>query len=181
MSEVDHPVAREADGGGATFGRQPPGVAAAARPLAALAGCHFGRSGAVGRLLAVDDNAASAELVARVAAKCGYEARSLSNPDKLRKLLHDWKPTVLTLDLCMPESDGIGLLAMLQEEGFDGTLVIVSGQDGMLRRAAAMIADGRGLQVAGDLQKPVALDALRDLLVRLLPEASPHAPVANAS
>lgn len=181
MPGVDHPVPLETNGGGASFGRELQGIEAATRPTAALAGCHFGRSGALGRLLAVDDNAASAELVARVAAKCGYEARSLSNPDKLRKLLHDWKPTVLTLDLCMPESDGIGLLAMLQEEGFDGTLVIVSGQDGMLRRAAAMIADGRGLQVAGDLQKPVALDALRDLLVRLLPEARLPAPTANAS
>ena len=95
---------------------------------------------AKGRLLAVDDNSDSAELVARVAAKCGYEAQTISDPRALRRTVDEWKPEVLTLDLCMPEADGIGLLSMLEESGFGGQLVIISGQEGWLRKAAGRLA-----------------------------------------
>jgi DNA-binding NtrC family response regulator len=123
----------------------------------------------MGRLLAVDDNVESAELVARVAMRCGHDARWLSNPNALKKALREWAPDVLTLDLCMPDADGIGLLSMLQEIGYDGQIVIISGQDAWTRQTAARIAEGRGLMVADDVEKPVDLGALQRLLSRLMP------------
>jgi DNA-binding response OmpR family regulator len=116
------------------------------------------------RLLAVDDNADSAELIARVAAKSGYDVRSLTDPRSLRAILEDWKPEIITLDLCMPEGDGIGTFATLQESGFQGELVIISGQDDWLRKTASRLASARGLKVAADLSKPVDLSVLRALL-----------------
>ncbi len=123
--------------------------------------------GAKGRLLAVDDSADSADLVARVAAKCGFEAQATSDPTLVRALVMSWKPEVLTLDLCMPEADGIDLLSVLEETGFSGLLVIISGQDGWFRKAASRLAETRGLKVVDDLQKPVDIAALRQLLNRL--------------
>lgn len=123
-----------------------------------------------GRLLAVDDSADSADLVARVAAKCGYEAQAISDPKSVKALVVSWKPEVLTLDLCMPEADGIDLLSMLEETGFEGLLVIISGQDGWFRKAASRLAEVRGLKVVDDLQKPVDINALRQLLSRLRTE-----------
>jgi two-component system chemotaxis response regulator CheB len=123
--------------------------------------------GAKGRLLAVDDSADSADLVARVAAKCGYEAQATSDPTLVRALVLSWKPEVLTLDLCMPEADGIDLLSVLEETGFNGLLVIISGQDAWFRKAASRLAETRGLKVVDDLQKPVDIAALRLLLSRL--------------
>jgi len=120
-----------------------------------------------GRLLAVDDSADSADLVARVAVKCGYEAQAISDPKSVKALVVSWKPEVLTLDLCMPEADGIDLLSMLEETGFEGLLVIISGQDGWFRKAASRLAEVRGLKVVDDLQKPVDINALRQLLSRL--------------
>ena len=119
------------------------------------------------RLLAVDDHSDSAELVARVAAKCGYDTQTVADPRSLRQMLDDWKPEVLTLDLCMPEADGIGLLSMLAESGFEGQLVIISGQEVWLRKAAGRLAALRGLKVADDMGKPVDLKALRQLLTDL--------------
>jgi len=120
-----------------------------------------------GRLLAVDDSAVSAELVARVAAKCGYETQATSDPTSVRALVASWNPAILTLDLCMPETDGIDLLSVLQETGFGGQLVIISGQDRWFRKAASRLAETRGLKVVDDLQKPVDIAALRQLLIRL--------------
>lgn len=120
-----------------------------------------------GRLLAVDDSADSADLVARVAVKCGYDAQAISDPKSVRALVVDWKPEVLTLDLCMPEADGIDLLSVLEETRFSGVLVIISGQDGWFRKAASRLAEVRGLKVVDDLQKPINIGALRQLLSRL--------------
>jgi two-component system chemotaxis response regulator CheB len=122
------------------------------------------------RLLAVDDNADSAELVARLAAKCGYDARSLTDPRSLGAVLKDWRPEVVTLDLCMPEEDGIGTFATLQESAFHGELIIISGQDDWLRKTAGRLASARGLKLAADLSKPVDLSVLRDLLTKLQTE-----------
>ncbi len=125
--------------------------------------------GIKGRLLAIDDSVDSADLVARVAARCGYEAQATSDPTTVRALLASWKPEILTLDLCMPEADGIDLLSVLEEAGFNGRLVIISGQDGWFRKAAARLAETRGLKVVEDMQKPVDIAALRQLLNRLQP------------
>jgi DNA-binding NtrC family response regulator len=122
-----------------------------------------------GRLLAIDDSADSADLVARIATKCGYEAQAVSDPSSVRALVASWKPEVLTLDLCMPEADGIDLLSVLAESGFNGLLIIISGQDGWFRKAAGRLAETRGLKVVDDLQKPVDIAALRELLSRLRP------------
>jgi CheY-like chemotaxis protein len=119
------------------------------------------------RLLAVDDNSDSAELIARVAAKCGYDARSMTDPSALRRVLDEWKPQVLTLDLCMPEEDGISVLSLLTQSGFSGHLLIISGQDEWFRKTASRLASARGLNVADDLCKPVDLKALRELLTQL--------------
>jgi DNA-binding NtrC family response regulator len=128
-----------------------------------------------GRLLAVDDNSDSAELIARVAAKCGYDAQTIADPRSLRRVLEDWKPEVLTLDLCMPEADGIGLLSLLEESRFGGQLVIISGQEGWLRKAAGRLASLRGLKVADEMGKPVDLKALRQLLTNLRQAPAPPA------
>ncbi len=120
-----------------------------------------------GRLLAVDDSAASADLVARIASKCGYDAQAVSDPTSVKALVARWKPEVLTLDLCMPEADGIDLLSELGETGFSGVLVIISGQDGWFRKAASRLAEIRGLKVVDDLEKPIDVGALRQLLSRL--------------
>lgn len=131
------------------------------------------------RLLAVDDNSDSAELIARVASKCGYDARSITDPSTLAQVLDEWKPQVLTLDLCMPEEDGISVLSLLTQSGFSGHLLIISGQDEWFRKTASRLASARGLNVANDLCKPVDLKALRELLTQLASGASNQGYVAN--
>jgi DNA-binding NtrC family response regulator len=123
------------------------------------------------RLLAVDDSVDSAELVARMAARCGFEARAISQSDSVRQLIVDWKPDILTLDLCMPGADGIDLLSVLKEIEFTGKVVIISGQDSWFRKIAIELAGTRGVQVVGDMQKPVDIRALRQLLAGLAPTA----------
>jgi CheY-like chemotaxis protein len=121
------------------------------------------------RLLAVDDNEDSAELVARIAARCGFESRAVSTSAAIRRALFDWKPDVLALDLSMPEINGIDLLRLLQESGFHGSLLIISGHDATMRASAVRLAEARGLRVAGHFDKPVDMTRLREMLTALRP------------
>jgi len=119
------------------------------------------------RLLAVDDNSDSAELIVRVASKCGYEARAMTDLRPIRRVLDEWQPHVLTLDLVMPQEDGIAILSMLKESKFPGTLIIISGQEDWLRETAGRLASARGLSVAHHLSKPIDLKKLRGVLSEL--------------
>lgn len=116
------------------------------------------------RLLAIDDNRDFADLVVRVARRCGYEARPLAHQAELSQTLRDWNPDVLTLDLCMPEADGISLFSVLQAGKFAGDVIIISGQDDWLRKVAGRLATVHGLRIADDLAKPVDLQRLQELL-----------------
>jgi two-component system, chemotaxis family, chemotaxis protein CheY len=122
------------------------------------------------RLLAIDDSPDSAELVVRIAKKCGYEAKALSRHGELPTELHAAPIDVLTLDLCMPDQDGIRMMSVLQENGFKGAIVIVSGQESWLRKSAGRLAHARGLRVAGDFAKPLDLVAMTKLLNQLQAE-----------
>jgi two-component system chemotaxis response regulator CheB len=119
------------------------------------------------RLLAIDDNADSADLVVRIAQKCGYEATALSKHGELPAQLKAAPIDVLTLDLCMPDQDGIHMMSVLKEHGFTGVIIIISGQEGWLRKSAARLAAARGLKVAGDFAKPLDLAVLTKLLTQL--------------
>lgn len=118
-------------------------------------------AGATQRLLAIDDSSDSAELVARVATGCGYEARAASDSRSLRAVIANYRPDMITLDLCMPGTDGIDLISILQETRFTGSLMIISGQEDWFRTAVTKLAEARGLKVIGDLQKPFDVGALR--------------------
>jgi len=119
------------------------------------------------RLLAIDDHGDSAELIARIATKQGYEAKAASSPEALRENWDAWRPDVLTVDLCMPDEDGLGVFSLLERLGFTGQIVIISGQDTWLRKSAGRLASARGLHVVEDLSKPIDLKVLRGLLDRL--------------
>jgi CheY-like chemotaxis protein len=119
------------------------------------------------RLLAIDDNADSAELIARIANKCGYDARATTDVPALSRIVADWMPDIITLDLCMPQDDGIAVLSILQEQGFSGGVMIISGQEEWLRKATGRLAAARGLKVITDMSKPINIGELREALTSL--------------
>ena len=116
------------------------------------------------RLLAIDDHSDSANLVVRVAQKCGYVAEGVCDHEELSARLQANHPDILTLDLCMPEQDGIRVMSMLQQHQFKGQILIISGQDEWLRKSAGRLATARGLAVAGDMAKPIDVSRLAQLL-----------------
>jgi two-component system response regulator RegA len=129
----------------------------------------------VWRLVAVDDEPLNAELIARNARKCGYETRTLDDPRELPELIASWVPDVVTLDLRMPGGTGSDAVHLLKSASFQGHIIIISGLGLTVLDAVRKQAEAAGIRVAGEMQKPVNLRALRALLgeiARTLPQAA---------
>jgi EAL domain-containing protein (putative c-di-GMP-specific phosphodiesterase class I)/FixJ family two-component response regulator len=137
-----------------------------------------------GRLLILEDDPGVGKLIQHVAVAGGHEARIVTQPEPFFAALDQWKPTHITLDLVMPELDGIQVLAELGERGCTAEIIITSGMGARVIDAAGRAAREHGLQLVGVLVKPFPAAALRALLATpavSLPEAERHHPHAIGS
>ena len=125
-------------------------------------------------LLAVDDDASSAELIVRIAERCGFEAFATSDPRGVLELIRQLNPAIVSIDVRMPNIDADGLLALLAEKGFQGKILIVSGQDSDTLRAVANNGEMLGLSRPETMQKPIDIQQLRQLLGNLWKEIRPQ-------
>lgn len=74
---------------------------------------------------------------------------------------------VIILDLNMPRMDGIAFIRAAAELGFNGQIIISSGEIAAIREAAARIGAMLGVHVAGVLAKPIRTEALAELLTTI--------------
>lgn len=124
-----------------------------------------GEGGKVLRLLAVDDDASSAELIVRVAERCGYEAFATSDSRGVVNLVKALNPDIMAVDINMPNVDAVGLFGLLAKAGYDGRILIVSGEDETVLRQTQAVAEGMGLSVPYLQQKPLDFQKLRAMLM----------------
>jgi two-component system, chemotaxis family, chemotaxis protein CheY len=119
------------------------------------------------RLLVVDDDKDNAELIVRIALRCGYESFAVYNARTLREIIPHWRPHVISFDIGLPDVEGFELLAALKASHYEGELIIISGQPEVVRKRAAEVASISGLSVAANLEKPIDVAQLRELLTTM--------------
>ena len=116
------------------------------------------------KLMAVDDDVASAELIVRIAERCGYEAFATSDSRGVIALADTLKPDLLAIDICMPNIDANNLFLLLNEVKYSGIIILVSGQDHSILNSTAKYGRSLGLDVPFALQKPMPISDLRKIL-----------------
>lgn len=119
------------------------------------------------RLLVVDDEPASSATIGRIARGCGFDTIITTDTDDFRSRIASWNPTVIVTDLAMPEMDGHQLMAWLAKAGSKAQILIVSGQDIAELREAEAVGLALGLNIAGIMQKPFRLEALRTVFQKI--------------
>lgn len=117
------------------------------------------------RLLAVDDDVSSAELVVRLAERCRYEAFATSDSRGVMNLVSALNPQVIAIDVEMPNIDAFDLLELLGEFNFDGNIVVISGQDLPVLDRVREHGKSMGLKEPHTMRKPIETRALREILV----------------
>lgn len=119
------------------------------------------------RLIVVDDEADVAQFVTTVARNCGYDTRTALTLPALKDIFPEYHPTVIALDLTMPDADGIEVMAWLAEAGCNARILLISGTAPDLLDAAKRLGKAFGLDIAGTLPKPFGLAPLATLLRKL--------------
>jgi EAL domain-containing protein (putative c-di-GMP-specific phosphodiesterase class I)/ActR/RegA family two-component response regulator len=82
--------------------------------------------------------------------------------DLLTSSVHE--TDVIFTDLSMPNMDGYVFLKHLGDLGFKGQIIIISGHEHVLLESAASLGKMYGLNIAGQIRKPLTKQALDRLL-----------------
>lgn len=118
-------------------------------------------------ILVLDDEPFILKLLARILANQGYtEVALCSNGQAALDQIDSAKmqPNLILLDLNMPEMDGIEFVRHLVERDYNGSLILISGEDERMLRAVEKLVQAHKISVLGYIQKPVKPEVLSMLL-----------------
>ena len=110
----------------------------------------------VNRLLIVDEDGAVADFVGAVARKIGYTVASVRSGAGFVQLLESFQPSLIVMDLHLPDTDGVELLRSLGARACTASVVLMSGVDERVLAAAHELGVSHGLAMCGTLAKPIA-------------------------
>ncbi len=116
------------------------------------------------RLLVVDDEPGFREFVGKVAVELGFEVEVTSDAAAFKRAHDAFDPTVVVVDIVMPQVDGTELVRWLAERRSTAHVVVVTGYDPQYAEFATKLGDAMGLRSSSSLTKPVALADLRAAL-----------------
>jgi len=120
------------------------------------------------RVLLLDDDNFALEIMADMLADIGsFDVLRETDARHALSTLASARPGLLICDLSMPDMDGIEFMQAAAEAGFQGSVMLLSGMDPGVRRAAERLARAHGLKVLGAWQKPISGPDLRVALAAL--------------
>jgi len=115
------------------------------------------------RLLIVDDEPDFATFVSRVGKQLGHDVRIAADAEAFKELCISFDPTIIVLDIVMPEIDGIELIKWLGANHTTAKIIAISGANPLYSSSAQHIGDGFGINVTA-VSKPISLADLKAAL-----------------
>jgi EAL domain-containing protein (putative c-di-GMP-specific phosphodiesterase class I)/FixJ family two-component response regulator len=116
------------------------------------------------RILIFDDDADVGQTIQWIAEGLNFEAEFVVHANEFFQRLAATRPDIITVDLVMPELDGVEIMRILAEHQCTSKIVISSGMGTKVLEAAQRSAVEHGLSIAGVIPKPISREALRALI-----------------
>jgi EAL domain-containing protein (putative c-di-GMP-specific phosphodiesterase class I)/ActR/RegA family two-component response regulator len=113
------------------------------------------------RLLAIDDEKGLLAVVQEIAQTAGYDVVTTTDPDFFLQQTRDWHPTLVLMDLQMPDVDGVELLRAMAAEDLRAPIILMSGVEDKVLRTVGDLGTDLGLNMRGVLAKPIRVETLR--------------------
>lgn len=120
-------------------------------------------------ILIVDDDPDICLELASVLGDRGHSVHWLTDPQELNESF-GYRPEIIILDLGMPSRDGFDIIDHWPAQITSAQLIIASGHDTKIIRAAARRAEAKGVRVLGSMRKPYSPSKLFELLEGYNPE-----------
>jgi CheY-like chemotaxis protein len=114
--------------------------------------------------LVIDDDPAIGEMVSAVAEGLRFEVRATVQADEFAEIYEEFQPTVVVLDLVMPEVDGIELAQWLAHVKSEAQVVFLTGHNPRFTDAARALADSGDLKSVTTLTKLISIAILRQAI-----------------
>jgi len=127
------------------------------------------------RLLILDDDALIARTIGVIGESAGFATRITTASEAFFRLLDEWQPSHIALDLVMPYMDGVEVMVELARRECRAQILITSGVGTRVLDAARRSAVEHGLNIAGVVSKPFSPGDLRKLLSESDSEGEPAA------
>lgn len=131
---------------------------------------HFENS-----VLVIDDETFVLETTAIILERMGFKhVLTAESVEQALHMLANSQPVIklVLTDLNMPGADGLELLRRFDDHGYQGDILLFSGEDSQTLRMAENLARARNLSVIGAIAKPLKLAALSVILSAHLPQTS---------
>lgn len=118
------------------------------------------------KILLIDDEAFALKLLVHQLAGLGFRkvTPATGGAEALALIAGGARFDLILTDLQMPGMDGVEFVRALTQGGYDGELVLVSGEDMRILKTTEQLARAHGLRVLGRLKKPVVPERLGELL-----------------
>mgnify|MGYP001586322081 CR=1 FL=1 len=115
-------------------------------------------------ILVVDDEPMMTSIVSEVGELRGFEVIETNSAREFQSAWQDHDPTVVVMDIIMPDMDGVELLKWLSEQKCLAPIILMSGYDKNYMETASTVGSGNGNTIVGTLTKPFQIAELEALL-----------------
>ncbi len=139
-------------------------------------------------ILLIDDDPFYSQLAVEVLNNLGFDEVAVANDGNtgLNCLTGtDLHYDVVICDLNMPEMNGVEFIRHASQTGFDGGIILLSGENKRMLETAYGVAKTHDANILGAMAKPINPDELREAMGRLQPNGQskrsfvPQAPITE--
>lgn len=116
------------------------------------------------RLLVIDDEPDIGQFIGTVAEGLGYQVTITTDAQAFIDAYNSEKPSVVVVDVVMPDIDGVELVKYLAQSGCDARVLVISGYTERYLDNTRTLGEAFGLASVTSMKKPIELIQLEDYL-----------------
>jgi hemerythrin-like metal-binding protein len=118
------------------------------------------------KILVVDDEEDICDALCTHAKRLNHNATFITEGKQFSSIYSD-EFSIYILDLFLPDIDGIEIIRFLADKNSKSSIILMSGKDSSVLHSAQILAESRGLNIIGVLNKPFARVDVQELLAKV--------------